>query len=80
MRVKLREVMDEYRHRTGERMTYERLSQETGLSRATLESLASRDTYNTRLSTIDKLCRVLGCQPGDLLELNPYEEPPARED
>ena len=70
MRVKLREVMEDYRHRTGERMTYEKLSRQTGLSRATLESLASRGTYNTRLSTVDKLCRALGCQPGDLLELD----------
>ena len=74
MRVKLREVMDDYRRRTGERMTYEKLAQRTGLSKATLDSLASRNTYNTRLSTIEKLCRVLGCQPGDLLELDPEPE------
>jgi len=74
MRVKLREVMDDYRRRTGERMTYEKLAQRTGLSKATLDSLASRNTYNTRLSTIEKLCRVLGCQPGDLLELDTQSE------
>lgn len=70
MRVKLRELMDEYRLRTGERMTYEMLSVQTGLSRATLESLASRDSYNTRLSTIERLCHALDCTPGELLELN----------
>ena len=80
LRVRLREVMENYRRRTGERMTYEKLSQETGLSRATLESLASRDTYNTRLSTIDKLCRVLSCQPGDLLELTADEDRPNHAD
>lgn len=73
MRIKLREAMDEHRHRTGERMTYELLAERTGLSRATLESLASRPSYNTRLSTIEKICKVLGCQPGDLLELTPDE-------
>ncbi len=61
--------MEEHRRRTGERMTHELLAKRTGLSRATLESLASRNSYNTRLSTIEKLCRALGCQPGDLLEL-----------
>ncbi len=61
--------MEDCRRRTGERMTYDLLAQRTGLSRATLESLASRDTYNTRLSTIEKVCRALGCEPGDLLEL-----------
>ena len=74
MRVKLKEVMAEYRRRTGVRMTYKMLSQETGISRATLESLSSRGDYNTRLSTIDKLCRVLGCLPSELLELDPDGE------
>jgi len=69
LRVKLREAMEDFRLRTGERMTYKKLASLTGLSRATLESLASRDTYNTRLSTIEKLCRALECAPGDLLEL-----------
>ncbi|MDQ8727389.1 helix-turn-helix domain-containing protein [Bradyrhizobium sp. LHD-71] len=50
-------------------MTYELLAKRTGLARATLESLASRHTYNTRLSTIEKLCIALECKPGDLLEL-----------
>jgi putative transcriptional regulator len=59
--------MEDHRRRTGERMTYERLAAMTGLSRSTLASLASRGSYNTRLSTIAKLCRALGCQPGDLL-------------
>ena len=68
LKVKLKEVMEDYRHRTGKRMTYERLAERTGLARATLESLATRDSYNTRLSTIDKLCVALDCRPGDLLE------------
>lgn len=69
LHVRLRDVMEEFRRRTGERMTYEKLAQQTGLSKATLESLASRESYNTRLSTIEKLCCALECQPGDLLEL-----------
>ena len=62
--------MEAHRRRTGERLTYEHLAQRTGLSKATLDSLASRESYNTRLSTIEKLCRVFGCLPGDLLELS----------
>ena len=65
--------MDDHRRRTGERMTYERLAQRTGLSRQTLESVASRPNYNSTLDTIAKLCRALGCQPGDLLVLDPEE-------
>ena len=74
LRVKLREAMENYRLRRGERMTYELLAQRTGLSRPTIESLASRHSYNTRLSTVEKVCRALGCQPGDLLELTLPED------
>ena len=73
IRVKLREAMESHRRRTGERMTYERLAQLTGLSRQTLESVASRPGYNSTLDTIDKLCRALNCQPGDLLVLDPMK-------
>jgi DNA-binding Xre family transcriptional regulator len=69
LRVKLRAAIEGYYRRTGERMTYERLSGLTGLSRATLASLASREGYDTRISTIGKLCAALGCTPGELLEL-----------
>jgi DNA-binding Xre family transcriptional regulator len=80
LQVKLREAMEEYRRRTGERMTYGLLAKRTGLSTATLESLGTRYTYNTRLSTIEKLCTVLGCQPGDLLALTTAERGGRHED
>ena len=73
IRVKLREAMESHRRRTGERITYERLALLTGLSRRTLESLASRPGYNSTLETIAKLCRALDCQPGDLLVLDPED-------
>lgn len=69
LRVRLREAMDAYRKRTGVRLTYQTLADATGLSIATLQSLATRPAYNTRLSTIERLCSALQCQPGDLLEL-----------
>jgi len=71
MRIKLREMMALHAARTGKRMTYASLSQASGLSLATLQSMAARDGYNTRLSSIEKICIVLGCQPGELLELTP---------
>ena len=62
--------MENYHRRTGERMTYKRLAQRTGLSRQTLESVASRPNYNSTLDTIARLCRALDCQPSDLLVLD----------
>ncbi|MGE0282185.1 MAG: helix-turn-helix domain-containing protein [Rhizobiaceae bacterium] len=75
--VKLREAIESHRRKTGVRLTYDSLSKQTGVSVNTLQSLATRPTYNTRLSTIEKLCRALSCTPGDLLELvHDREEPP----
>jgi DNA-binding Xre family transcriptional regulator len=69
LRIKLRDAMEAYRLRTGGKLTYESLSMLSGLSIATLQSMAARPHYNTTLATVGKLCIVLGCQPGDLLEL-----------
>jgi DNA-binding Xre family transcriptional regulator len=79
IQVKLREAMEEYRRRTGKRLTYAVLAQRTGISVETLQSLAARPGYNTRLSTIEKLCQVLRCAPGDLLAL-PLGKGGGRED
>lgn len=66
--------MDAYRQRTGTKLTYELLSEQTGIALTTLQSLAAREGYNTRLSTIEKICRALKCNPGDLLEMSTDSE------
>lgn len=80
MNVKLREAMETYRRRTGTRLTYDALSVMTGISVNTLQSLAARPGYNTRLSTIEKLCCALECSPGDILELSTGKKKSAHED
>lgn len=62
--------MDAHRDRTGTRHTYATLAEATGIAEATLQSLAARPSYNTRLSTIARLCTALECQPAELLELS----------
>jgi DNA-binding Xre family transcriptional regulator len=69
IQVKLRKAMEAYRRRTGVRLTYGILSKRTSISVETLQSIAVRPGYNTRLSTIERLCRALECTPGDLLEM-----------
>ena len=73
IRIRLREALEAYRQRTGQRLTYEQLAEQAGLSRQTVESLASRQDYNSTLTTVAKLCRVLGCELGDLLALQPQD-------
>lgn len=74
LRVLLRETMETYYRRTGERMTYQKLAAASGLSVATLQSLAARPGYNTRLSTVERLCIALRCTPGELLELSEVKD------
>lgn len=69
IRVNLRKAMEAYRRRTGVRLTYPLLSKRTAISVDTLQSIAARPGYNTRLSTIERLCRALECTPGELLEM-----------
>ncbi|QFU75346.1 XRE family transcriptional regulator [Halioglobus maricola] len=66
--LRLKAVMAAYSEQSNERMTYERLAQRTGLSKATLESLGTRNAYNTSLKTVDKICKALQCTPEELLE------------
>lgn len=67
--VRLRDAIERYNARTGTLLTYQMLAERTGIARATIESLATRPTYNTSLRTLAKLCEALECNPGELLEL-----------
>ena len=43
------------------------VSEETGISSATLNRIANVPGYGTNTDTIEALCRYFGCQPGELL-------------
>ena len=72
--VKLREAMEAYRRRSGQRMTYEQLAELTGIAHSTLRSIGSRLGYRPALGNIERICRALDVTPGDLLEL--IDDPP----
>jgi putative transcriptional regulator len=74
IRVRLRQAMRAHEERTGRRMTYEALAEETGIAVATLQSLGSRRGYNATLATVERICRALGCSPGELLEMEDGDE------
>ena len=74
IKIKLKEAIDKLKAKTGERVTYEHLAHDTGLSRATVESIASRSSYNASLKVIDILCSRLQTTPADLLEFIPDKE------
>ncbi len=50
------------------KMTLSQLSEEVGLTLANLSVLKTGKAKAVRFSTLDAICRVLECQPGELLE------------
>jgi putative transcriptional regulator len=47
------------------------LSERVGITQANLSKLRTGKVKAVRFSTLEKLCRELNCQPGDLLEYKP---------
>lgn len=72
--IKLREAMQAYKRRTGERMTYAILAERTGISHGTLRIIGSGQRYNATIELIEKLCRSLGVPLHDMLEM--IDDPP----
>ncbi|MCG7497300.1 helix-turn-helix transcriptional regulator [Vibrio sp. Of7-15] len=50
------------------KMRLKTLAQEVGITEANLSVLKNGKAKAVRFSTLDKLCEVLECQPGDILE------------
>lgn len=44
------------------------LSEKVGITQANLSILKNNKAKAVRFSTLDEICRVLQCQPGDILE------------
>lgn len=49
------------------RMTLTELADQVGITLANLSILKSGKARAIRFSTLEAICKVLGCQPGDLL-------------
>jgi putative transcriptional regulator len=62
--VKLDELLHE------RRMTLTELSERVDITLANLSILKTGKAKAIRFSTLEAICRVLDCQPGDLLEFD----------
>lgn len=56
------------------KMRLKTLAQRVGITEANLSVLKNGKAKAIRISTLDKLCAVLECQPGDILEFHPMQE------
>lgn len=50
------------------KMSLNELSKLVGITTANLSILKTGKAKAIRFSTLDAICRVLGCEPGDILE------------
>ena len=50
------------------KMSSGQLAEEIGITPANLSILKNQKARAVRFSTLEEMCRVLNCQPGDLLE------------
>ena len=56
------------------KMSVGELAERVGFTMANVSLLKNGKIRALKMSTLDKLCRVLDCQPGDLLEYAEGEE------
>ena len=56
------------------KMSLNELSERVGITVANLSILKTGKAKAVRLSTLDAICRVLACSPGDILEYRPDPE------
>jgi putative transcriptional regulator len=55
-------------------MTARELAQEVGITEANMSLLRTGKVKGVRFSTLEKICEILECQPGDLLRYEAGEE------
>lgn len=60
------------------KMTVAQLADAIGITDANVHVLKSGRAKAVRFSTLDAICTVLDCQPGDILRFEPADGPSAR--
>ena len=56
------------------KMSVTELSERVGITMANISILKNGKAKAIRIDTLDKICRALNCQPGDILAYVPEEE------
>lgn len=62
------------------KMRVTELSQRVGITMANISILKNGKAKAIKIETLDKICQVLECQPGDLLEWRSGKEDPEAEE
>lgn len=55
-------------------MTQKELAEITGIRPPTISAICTNSVKHLPLDVLEKICKVLNCQPGDLIEYDTGEE------
>jgi len=56
------------------KMSVTELSEKIGITMSNVSILKNNKAKAIRFSTLEEICKVLDCQPGDILEYRNYKE------
>lgn len=56
------------------KMSLNELAEKVGISNVNLSNIKTGKVSAIRFSTLNAICRILDCQPGDILEYEPDTE------
>tara|TARA_B100001175_G_scaffold129276_1_gene109931 strand:- start:370 stop:603 length:234 start_codon:yes stop_codon:yes gene_type:complete len=62
------------------KMSLTELSENVGITMSNLSILKKSKAKAIRFSTLESICKVLNCQPGDILEYIPDEDAPEKQE
>ena len=62
------------------KMSLTELSENVGITMSNLSILKKSKAKAIRFSTLESICKVLNCQPGDILEYTPDENAPGKQE
>ncbi len=67
IRILLKQMLDDKSFKEKRRITLNEVSEETGISRATLTRISNVPGYNATTDAVDALCAYFECTPCELL-------------
>ena len=68
IRLLVKKLLDDKSFKEKRKITLNQVSEDTGISRATLNRIVNNPGYNTNTDSINALCKYFNCGPGDLIE------------
>lgn len=69
VRWRIKQLMAEREQATGERQSYRKIAKVTKISPNTLSALATGQSHQVGIGTIEGLLRYFNCEPNDLIVL-----------